>query len=332
MKKLISIERTTKDLSYGRFRVSTLKILGIPVISRYRGAHVLTYLCGIPLFSKGRLLYERAEHQYLFSSINAGIARVPPAEGVLRLMQLTALHILLKIDEVCQRHGLQYWLDYGTLLGAKRHKGFIPWDDDLDIGMERDDWERLKSILEEEFASEGYHYTLCDIIKIHYKNAPVQVDIFAYDRASSSFEPDSPAEHELAKRLHRAHGQLVYDFNDFVNMFCTSHTYEERRKMHDCDIMQNRQPEEHGNLFLGFDIPASQRITLKEDWLYPLSSIEFEGRKFPCPRMVEMVLYCYYRDWSQYPRQLCTVHINRDELTKSQIETMLNYIASAHPY
>ena len=53
------------------------------------------------------------------------------------------LSILNDIDRFCRDHKLQYWLAYGTLLGAIRHQGFIPWDDDIDIFMFRDDYEQF---------------------------------------------------------------------------------------------------------------------------------------------------------------------------------------------
>lgn len=68
----------------------------------------------------------------------------------LRKVQLQLLEILLEIDRVCQKHGIQYFLDSGTLLGAIRHKGFIPWDDDMDIGMLRSDYERFNKIAQKE--------------------------------------------------------------------------------------------------------------------------------------------------------------------------------------
>ena len=56
------------------------------------------------------------------------------------------LKALVSLDETCQKHQLRYYLAYGTLLGAMRHQGFIPWDDDADVWMPRRDYEKLATI------------------------------------------------------------------------------------------------------------------------------------------------------------------------------------------
>ena len=61
---------------------------------------------------------------------------------------------LYKLDEICKKYDIQYWVAYGTLLGAIRHKGFIPWDDDLDVCMMRDDFEKLCDVPPEEWGEE----------------------------------------------------------------------------------------------------------------------------------------------------------------------------------
>lgn len=67
-----------------------------------------------------------------------------------RQIQLVGLNLLKYFDEVCRSHDLRYFLSGGTLLGAVRHQGFIPWDDDVDVMMPRPDYERLMQLLAED--------------------------------------------------------------------------------------------------------------------------------------------------------------------------------------
>jgi len=71
-------------------------------------------------------------------------------EKTLRRAQLKMVEILTAIDDICTRHNIDYWLTAGTLLGAVRHNGFIPWDDDCDIIMFRKDYDRFMEIAQKE--------------------------------------------------------------------------------------------------------------------------------------------------------------------------------------
>lgn len=62
------------------------------------------------------------------------------------------LEVLMEIDRICKKHGIAYFLAYGTLLGAVRHNGFIPWDDDMDIIMLRKDYMRFLKVVEKELS------------------------------------------------------------------------------------------------------------------------------------------------------------------------------------
>lgn len=85
-----------------------------------------------------------------------GIDQVYSPE-TLRRLQLVELDILKKFDAMCRKHGLEYFAVYGTLLGAVRHKGVIPWDDDIDIAVPRSSYEKIRELVPQEFG-DGYSF------------------------------------------------------------------------------------------------------------------------------------------------------------------------------
>lgn len=96
------------------------------------------------------------------------------------------LDMLYEFDNVCKRHNLTYYIIYGSLLGAVRHKGFIPWDDDIDMAMPREDYEKFIK-LEKEFSEplflqtpytdKGYFYTPA---RIRNSNTTAVVEMFKH--------------------------------------------------------------------------------------------------------------------------------------------------------
>ena len=73
-----------------------------------------------------------------------------PESSTLRKAQMRMVEIMQVVDAICQQHHIPYFLDGGSLIGAVRHEGFIPWDDDLDIAIMRKDLKRLRKILKKE--------------------------------------------------------------------------------------------------------------------------------------------------------------------------------------
>ena len=75
-----------------------------------------------------------------------------PDNSPLRTLQLQMLDILIEFDRICKKHNIRYWLDAGTLLGAIRHGGFIPWDDDIDVCMFPADYKKFCKVCQAELA------------------------------------------------------------------------------------------------------------------------------------------------------------------------------------
>ena len=134
--------------------------------------------------------------------------------GKMKELWAVELDLLCEFMRVCDRHNIIYYADAGTILGAARHKGFIPWDDDIDVMMMRDQYDKLCSIAEKEFKAPYFFQTeytdpgsarghaqlrnsmttaLLDSeigLKLNY-NRGIFLDIFPIDSI-----PDDPAEFE----------------------------------------------------------------------------------------------------------------------------------------
>lgn len=81
----------------------------------------------------------------------------PPNRDELRALQQSEFEILLELKRICEKFGLRYYLTAGTLLGAVRHGGFIPWDDDIDVTMPRKDYDRLAVICKTELQNDFFY-------------------------------------------------------------------------------------------------------------------------------------------------------------------------------
>lgn len=239
----------------------------------------------------------------------------------LRKAQLASLDILMEIDRVCRENNLTYWMDFGTLLGAIRHKGFVPWDDDIDITMPIDDFNEFIRIgqsklkkgffLQTEKTDPGSNMgkglfkvrmdgTLFindfdDFSKSYHKG--ISIDVFAeepYPTVSTRFL------NFIRKRISKAFGFFHYNiklnFKNIVSYYCFPISYLFFKGLWIVICALKKTDRE----FVKIERVTYGYPTLRTDML-PVSQIEFEGHMFNAPKVPEARLKNIYGDYMTIP-------------------------------
>lgn len=135
----------------------------------------LRYLCGLD---------DNIDTLHYILNRLVDVRSFPKAEGSLRELQLCDTELLKIFHAFCEKEKLEYWIDYGTLLGAVRHGGFLPWDDDVDIAMERKVYDQAYPILRNGLSKYGIdvHRSNGHIgIGYKHKDTGVWIDVFPID-------------------------------------------------------------------------------------------------------------------------------------------------------
>lgn len=264
------------------------------------------------------------------------------------------LEILEKFKQVCDKHGLTFWLESGTLIGAVRHKGYIPWDDDIDVCMMREDYDKLVKIAQDEFTHPLVFqtaYTEKDFIRGHAQirnvntsaiipseihkrfNQGIFIDVFVLD-----YVPDNQDEYdfqcltafmirsrlELAatplrscKLVHFAHLRKVIRYK--LKYFKRAKFLKDFGRYE--DLFRGNTPDKCHDVALAAWVYRSHKrdASFYNETIY----LDFEGLSMPVPKEYHKLLTVLYGDYmtpvmaaSKHGETIISPEIPSDQMIK----------------
>lgn len=273
--------------------------------------------------------------QYIYNNLNLGYCfyeslkenyEIVPCN--LEKAQNIMFNILKEVHRICEKHDIKYFLTDGTLLGAVRHKGFIPWDDDLDIGMTREDYEKFKKIAPSELSKEFFmqtvdtdpNYDLYSIpLKIRHNHSilieteeedkkyhyGIYIDIFPFDKV-----PESKFKYKIQATLSKilAIMKMKISFKDGINaksifrsllqLIGKCISYGRVKKILYSTLKWNKNSNSH-KLYHGVELTWNYEF--KEEEIFPLKKIKFGEEEFWAPNKPHEVLTKVYGSYMELP-------------------------------
>ena len=247
-----------------------------------------------------------------------------PATGELRLLQLQDLSFAHEIMDICTSINVTPFMFAGTLLGAERHGGFIPWDDDFDFAMIRNDYQILRKYGKENFI---YKILPKDRLYIHYHNLQfidnllkeypnkiiflqlvdaihilkgssiqdyVKVDIFPLD-----FYSDDYLYSDHIKYLNKLQKKLIK-----INNFEKELAYLDKERYLNKNIVEHSNTISYGIDNPGSYIPSQRTGWWTHDDFFPLKKMQFENTEFFAPNNHIKILDYWCKNWREFPNEL----------------------------
>lgn len=258
---------------------------------------------------------------------------------ILRKLQLTILEILKDIDKVCKENDIEYFIAYGTALGAVRHGGFIPWDDDIDICMRREEYNRFIQIMPHAMPQK---YDLLDIYntpkysscfaKVSKKGTRFKekagttegyeqgifVDVFPLD-----YVPDDIAMRKKITRKAWLYSRLIILSEIDEPVFPNGYSRVKRAvvgfgckfvhflmkafrinklKLYDKYLKTATAYNASQNYLTDYSAMDTESVLVRTDVIFPLKDIRFEDTVFPAPDNLDSYLTTVYHDYMKLPK------------------------------
>ncbi len=255
--------------------------------------------------------------------------RFNPDNSLLHRQQMIMLEMVVELDRICKKHNIPYFLYGGTLLGAIRHNGFIPWDDDLDVALLRKDYLRLMKVLPDELPSH--------IVLQTNDTDPNYFYFFAKLRDKRSLlEEECPYDQVFKER------GVYIDIFPFDKMHLWTHLLSEPLQGHTFKIFRTAKNRSwamkriraitwvnkhitfpvlrfisrstYGNT-LTYDYGIPFHIVYDERDIFPLTTHNFEGVQLSVPGNSHHMLQTQYGDYMQLPDlNQIQGHVNKLEI------------------
>lgn len=253
-------------------------------------------------------------------------------DDTLKKLHEVMIEILDEFVRICDKNKLQYFLIGGTLLGAVRHKGFIPWDDDLDVAMPREDYEKFIDIANQEL-DESYEidnfknnkeYYL-NFTKLRKKNTlfvqnfqnnyngpkGIWIDIFPLDnwKCEKSFLGDIKVKFikMLRSIAHYRTGIFIGSTNNFIKIIkkiigFISKPIKTNKIMILADKLMKKDLKKNTDYFINISSQYNfHKQTIKKEKFFPSVKLDFCGKKYECPNDYDYILKRIYGDYMQLP-------------------------------
>lgn len=245
-------------------------------------------------------------------------------DSPLRQAQLVMLRLLKAFHAICEENGLRYWLDAGTLLGAVRHGGFIPWDDDVDVLMPKDDYERFCALAAAELPPDMFFQTpasdpgfSCPWVKIRDRYSHLDEATGPYPYSQAIFIDIFPAVRET-ERQHRLRSfcSLLPPLSKRPEPLSSSLALKSnlKRAAFACvqyaflGLMAIRPLRKafaaavgRGEKSWAYEWPIRWKNLFPEELVFPLKRIRFEDAEFWGPAEPDAYLRSYFGDYMTPP-------------------------------
>ena len=234
--------------------------------------------------------------------------------------KLVMLKLLSAFDKICRDNKIRYWLSEGTLLGAIRHGGFIPWDDDIDVAMLREDFQKFEIIAKNQLPIDMFLQTRNSdpdyplyLVKLRDKYSTYEeenlqncnchkgifIDIFLMDSLRY------PKVHSFLKTfLHSTNYSKVSIITECIQItigrlikYIINHLnlpfYDWLNSFFHCSLKNAT--------FIGYSMEINEKLLYKKDYIFPLKEHVFEGKMYFVPQNCDAYLHHVYGDYMTLP-------------------------------